>query len=1210
MSYHIKTAFAALACLALLEGSVYATTLGFVGAAERNQAIPVNYGSNISADGAGWTVSDGTGATPNIALDWGNNTAWAWEFHDADTFQHLESLHASGAWDAANPPTSNAVAQLQSDQPNGRLELNFSVYPGTQLVLRSLDIGNATDQLPAEGPYGFDMALVKDSDSSVVWTHTTPEFNPGEQQAVTVNFTGDLGEDYTLTFTRQGQGSGATFRSGLDNLSFSQIVDPSAPQFLLTVDRNTGGIALTNTGAASTTIKGYSITSEVGGLNYSGWKPIAGNYDMGGNQSVDGNDDWTALSQPGANTELSEFEFGGDGGVLGAGASVVLNQATGNAWLKSPFEDLTLDVVLASGEILSYNVEYINGPAGGFAYGDFNFDGTISTLDWPIYNAGRGVDLSGMTQAEAYRMGDLDGDFDNDLVDFLLFKENFIGVNGQGTWNALFSAPEPSAVAILLTTLGLLCSRRTSNRIRTATLETTNRRSSPVKRPYTVFLVAAGLFVALAESAQATTIGFVGAAGVNQDIPLDYGSNVTGDNTGWTTSDGSGATPDVSLYWGGVPGGDSWDWEFHNAGTFQFLEAPHVGGAWDALNPPTSNAVVQLQSQSGGQHELNFSVPSGITFILDSFDIGNATDQTAGEGPYGFDLALIRDSDSSQVWSHSTPEFNAGEQESVSVNFTGSPGEDYTLTFARHGQGNGVTWRSGLDNLRFSQTPGGITGSLRLVVNTVGGGVTLVNDSGVGVAIDSYEIVSDSGSLDPSGWFSLQDQDYEGNGTPGSGDGWEIAGGTSQKQLIESYLLGDSMIPNGASIPLGSAFDFDKLGVQQDLGFSYHVAGVGAVLTPGEVEFVTIAIDGDYNSNGIVDAADYTVWRDTLGSTTDLRADGNGNNQVDAGDYGYWRARYGSTAAIAAAPIAGVAAPEPGSLGILVLGLVGLAVRRSRSTRLPIVLTALVAVVAAQPVSAAKTNDRLYEFGDGGSSITQDSQFVSANDKQDLSTPSGLGTPASVNVSSSGLNRPGTATGDTGAQFDGLNDVLSTEFPLNRPDETAGPDPLSPISPLIQSFPFNYNSIVARGLQMWVYPDASAIGAGRQGIVFDTRAAGGVSISADGNWTQSFAGVTSDGDIEARVPVVGNQWHHVMHHIYHSTQPGFPTVQSNGRAFAGIVYVDGVAVSASNSTVSVSQLDNANFFGVLAVGAEEIANDGITPAYGNHFKGVVDDLQM
>ena len=32
---------------------------------------------------------------------------------------------------------------------------------------------------------------------------------------------------------------------------------------------------------------------------------------------------------------------------------------------------------------------------------------------------------------------------------------------------------------------------------------------------------------------------------------------------------------------------------------------------------------------------------------------------------------------------------------------------------------------------------------------------------------------------------------------------------------------------------------------------------------------------GDYNGNGIVDTADYTVWRDTLGSTSDLRANGN-----------------------------------------------------------------------------------------------------------------------------------------------------------------------------------------------------------------------------------------------------------------------------------------------------------------------------------------------
>ena len=55
---------------------------------------------------------------------------------------------------------------------------------------------------------------------------------------------------------------------------------------------------------------------------------------------------------------------------------------------------------------------------------------------------------------------------------------------------------------------------------------------------------------------------------------------------------------------------------------------------------------------------------------------------------------------------------------------------------------------------------------------------------------------------------------------------------------------------------------------------------------------------GDYNLNTVVDAADYTIWRDTLGSTTDFRA--NGTNEgasldiIDEADFEYWRARFGN----------------------------------------------------------------------------------------------------------------------------------------------------------------------------------------------------------------------------------------------------------------------------------------------------------------------------
>lgn len=99
-------------------------------------------------------------------------------------------------------------------------------------------------------------------------------------------------------------------------------------------------------------------------------------------------------------------------------------------------------------------------------------------------------------------------------------------------------------------------------------------------------------------------------------------------------------------------------------------------------------------------------------------------------------------------------------------------------------------------------------------------------------------------------------------------------------------------------------------------------------------------VAGDYNADGLVNAADYTIYRDTFGSEEDLRADGDADGVITAtgdpddeedGDYVVWTQDYGFSAFLYGHPAPSppsASVPEPASLGLLACGAAGVGLLR------------------------------------------------------------------------------------------------------------------------------------------------------------------------------------------------------------------------------------------------------------------------------------------
>ena len=205
--------------------------------------------------------------------------------------------------------------------------------------------------------------------------------------------------------------------------------------------------------------------------------------------------------------------------------------------------------------------------------------------------------------------------------------------------------------------------------------------------------------------------------------------------------------------------------------------------------------------------------------------------------------------------------------------------------------------------------------------------------------------------LDLGGGQQLVVRDYDGNpsGCHPAGycpssiyvDGHFLMGPGGVLQLVFDADAWDSLISfaPGIAVSLGGTLELlfapdvsvaSQVGRTIDLFDWTGVAPTGAfavdspyswdlskLYTTGEVTLATVpGLPGDFNNNGIVDAADYVVWR---------------NNHGTPAAYNTWRANFGQPSGSGSVAGANAAVPEPSTLLMLILAAVGLCSRRRRS---------------------------------------------------------------------------------------------------------------------------------------------------------------------------------------------------------------------------------------------------------------------------------------
>lgn len=253
-----------------------------------------------------------------------------------------------------------------------------------------------------------------------------------------------------------------------------------------------------------------------------------------------------------------------------------------------------------------------------------------------------------------------------------------------------------------------------------------------------------------------------------------------------------------------------------------------------------------------------------------------------------------------------------------------------------------------------------VTNNSQIVVRKLGGVAStatfLGSYSGTGSTLGGGDIIFE-GDLKPGNSPAAITMENDVALGPGAQLEIELGGVTPGSQYDQLVVTGE--------LALGGTLDVDLVNLgagvfQPQLGSVFEIAsaaggiigsfateqmpGLGPLLEMQLVQtanelFLTVVpeLAGDYNVNGVVDAADYVVWRNTLGrSGIGLPADGDGDGDVDNNDWSVWRTHFGEVASPTVLAVRSVVdvVPEPTAAMLILLTAIALCFATRQRARL------------------------------------------------------------------------------------------------------------------------------------------------------------------------------------------------------------------------------------------------------------------------------------